>query len=281
MARAAAASEIPLISAVGHETDTTLIDFVSDMRAPTPTAAAELAVPVRMELLALTGELGGRLQRAVGHGVTRRRQRLSDLSSGLPRAETLVASAAQRLDLLGERLAPALRSLARLKRGGLDAAGASLRPGLLALRLQDRARRATDLAGRLSPALNRAVAEMRRRFNDVGRGLRSDGLRRSAISKRDALVATATRFRDMARGQTARWRTDLEGLERLRQTLGYEATLGRGYAVVWGDDAVVTTKAAAERAAALQIQFRDGRLKLGSRKGPKSKDNPPDQGSLF
>ncbi len=64
VARVAAASEIPLISAVGHETDTTLIDFVSDQRAPTPTAAAELAVPVRLELLAWTDAQGARTSRA-------------------------------------------------------------------------------------------------------------------------------------------------------------------------------------------------------------------------
>ena len=69
MARAAAASQIPLISAVGHETDTTLIDFVSDRRAPTPTAAAELAVPVRLELMAWSENQGARLTRAAGQAV--------------------------------------------------------------------------------------------------------------------------------------------------------------------------------------------------------------------
>ena len=90
VARAAAASRIPLISAVGHETDTTLIDFVSDKRAPTPTAAAEIAVPVRMELLGWTGEAGARMTRAMGQRIETRSQRLRDLSRGLPRADTLL-----------------------------------------------------------------------------------------------------------------------------------------------------------------------------------------------
>ena len=77
--RAAAGSDIPLISAVGHETDTTLIDHAADLRAPTPTAAAELAVPVRLDLLAALEALGARLVRGIGQGVVLRRQRLRDL----------------------------------------------------------------------------------------------------------------------------------------------------------------------------------------------------------
>ncbi|MGB1209723.1 MAG: exodeoxyribonuclease VII large subunit, partial [Paracoccaceae bacterium] len=109
VARATAASEIPLISAVGHETDTTLIDFVSDLRAPTPTAAAEHAVPVRAELLAWVQDQDARLTRALTQGLTRRGERLKDLSRALPDADTLVNNAQQRLDRWGEKLDPSLR----------------------------------------------------------------------------------------------------------------------------------------------------------------------------
>ena len=104
VARAAAASRIPLISAVGHETDTTLIDFVSDRRAPTPTAAAELAVPVRLELLAWTESQGARLIRAAQTALRQRSQRLADLSRALPRGDSLLATARQRLDRASDQL---------------------------------------------------------------------------------------------------------------------------------------------------------------------------------
>ena len=96
VARAAAASDIPLISAVGHETDTTLIDFVSDKRAPTPTAAAELAVPVRHEILAWVDQQGARLTRVLSQSLGQRSQRVHDLSRAMPRVCLLYTSPSPR-----------------------------------------------------------------------------------------------------------------------------------------------------------------------------------------
>jgi len=108
--RAAAESAIPLISAVGHETDTTLIDFASDLRAPTPTAAAEMAVPVRSELIAQVQDDGVRLTRAVGRLVSEHKTHLAGLARGLPDLNGLVASQRQRLDDWAERLAGSLQT---------------------------------------------------------------------------------------------------------------------------------------------------------------------------
>src|ERR1700757_1933771 len=102
--RAAASSAIPLISAVGHETDTTLIDHASDRRAPTPTAAAEMAVPVRAELLADVMQDGARLARAMGRLMYEARLRLEGLGRGLPRPPQLIAERIQTLDGCVERL---------------------------------------------------------------------------------------------------------------------------------------------------------------------------------
>ncbi|MEY4983492.1 MAG: hypothetical protein RIR62_1758 [Pseudomonadota bacterium] len=285
--RAAAASRIPLISAVGHETDTTLIDFAADRRAPTPTAAAEMAVPVRLELLAQTDGMGARLTRAAVQGVGIRRQRLRDMARALPRPEALTQSAAQRLDLWSGRLGQALGLAAARKRGTLDRFAARLRPDLLAgltlhrrremaergraldiffERRRERAHaRVEGLAARLSPALNRLIADAERQGREG----------------RARLAQLSARLDALPPAQIAQRRQTLDALDRMRQTLGYAETLKRGFAVVRGDGHVVTTREAAERAATLEVEFADGRLPLGSRLKPRKGGDAPEQGSLF
>ncbi|HUK60844.1 MAG TPA: exodeoxyribonuclease VII large subunit, partial [Stellaceae bacterium] len=112
--RAAAASAIPLISAVGHETDTTLIDFAADRRAPTPTAAAEMAVPVRLELLSELETKGARSANAMARRFREWRAHVLAADRGLPHPRSLLEHAAQRLDDRAERLGLALRHLARI-----------------------------------------------------------------------------------------------------------------------------------------------------------------------
>jgi len=124
--RAAAASAIPLISAVGHETDTTLIDFAADLRAPTPTAAAEKAVPVRLELAAQAGDMGARLVAAINRQMGDGRSRLEGLARGLPRPGRMVEEAGQRLDDWAERLANALATGLDRRRARVAEAAARL-----------------------------------------------------------------------------------------------------------------------------------------------------------
>jgi len=284
--RAAAGSRIPLISAVGHETDTTLIDHAADLRAPTPTAAAELAVPVRMELLATVEGLSARLLRALSLGHQRRDQRLRDLGRALPRPETLLAGPAQRLDLWSGRLAGALGIATARKRAAFER-GARLRPEMLLALIRQRrdaldrrageadarfdrradARRAAfdKWASRLEPALHRLITQAARQ--------QEEGAARLAKLSARLDAAPVARMAELTRR--------VEALDRTLRTLGYDQTLKRGFAVVRGDGQVVTSRSAAEKAQHLEIQFADGRLPLGARPPRKTKGDGPEQGSLF
>lgn len=124
--RAAAECPIPLISAVGHETDTTLIDFVSDRRAPTPTAAAEMAVPVRAELAAQIDDDGARLARAVARRTEHGHTALQGLVRGLPDLTRMIEERAQRLDDWSERLANSLNTGSERRRSRLENIAARL-----------------------------------------------------------------------------------------------------------------------------------------------------------
>lgn len=134
--RAAADSMIPLISAVGHETDITLIDFASDRRAPTPTAAAEMAVPVRSELLSRIAALGARAIACWQRGLEIRKRELRSLARALPTADRLLADRRQHLDNLSERLPRALRANAHVHHQQFSRIAGRLSPGLLRTRLE-------------------------------------------------------------------------------------------------------------------------------------------------
>lgn len=260
VARAAADSNIPLISAVGHETDTTLIDLAADRRAPTPTAAAEMAVPVRSELLAWTDEQGARLERAAGQSLERRGQRLRDLARAMPRPEMLVGQAAQRLDNLADRLPGALRASVQARRIALGRAEGGLRLQTLQTRIDSQHEALARLGLRLDAAPARFLRDRRRQWSDRAGRLSPRALARQVADGQQRQSALSQRFAAVAQGQLARWRDRLEALERMRQTLGYRETLRRGYAVVRGDGTVVTNSKAAANAAALEIEFADGRM---------------------
>jgi exodeoxyribonuclease VII large subunit len=134
--RAAAASLIPLISAVGHETDTTLIDFAADRRAPTPTAAAEMAGPVRAELAAWLAELEHRMTACVTRTASRSAERLELASSRWPDAANLFAPLSQRLDDVGDRLPRALTQRTSHARADLAAVAPRLQGRLLSVRVE-------------------------------------------------------------------------------------------------------------------------------------------------
>ena len=287
--RAAAASVIPLISAVGHETDTTLLDFAADRRAPTPTAAAEMAVPVRMDLLAELDGYSARLSRSLANGMAQKGQRLRDLGRALPRIEGLTAQAAQRFDLWSGRLGGALGMAAARKRADFARRAALIRPEMLLSLIRRKAERLGDRDAALSAAVMRRMTRARdavagwaaRLAPSLGRLIADAG--RKAVRDASGLAAMDARLQAAPGLRFASLAARLEALDRTRLTLGYADTLKRGYAVVREGGRVITTQAAAEKAAVLELEFHDGRVvvsgKAGLRRG-KGADGT-DQGSLF
>ncbi len=173
LARTVAACRIPLISAVGHETDTTLIDFVSDRRAPTPTAAAEFATPVLSELRAGLADLSGRMHRMGGRLVEDRRGRLEVLGRSLARVPDQVELAEQRLGLARNRLGAALTRNVSVHETRLARVGGRLRPGLLHRPRELQTERLGGLFVRLGPALSRSLTRSTERLEGLGARLKS------------------------------------------------------------------------------------------------------------
>ena len=293
--RAAFESEIPLISAVGHETDTTLIDHASDARAPTPTGAAEIAVPMRSELLLNMGEHGGRLQRALATRVAARKDQLR--AARLPRGETLLESRRQRLDYAATALPRATLTLSERARARLQHASARL-PAPTQL-TRDAAQRLMQAGLGLAHGLRIASSARRLALTQTATRLQPAPLRSQARRSRERLVDVASRARPaLMRGLTDR-RTALSREAKLLETLSHQATLKRGFALVRGaDGGLVRTAKAAGREPRLSLSFADGDISAApdqataaaSSPSPaaKKKPRPPtkpadtkDQGSLF
>jgi exodeoxyribonuclease VII large subunit len=185
--RAAAASAIPLISAIGHETDTTLIDLAADLRAPTPTAAAEHAVPVRADLLSQLASLDARQRQAAARRLAEARLRLR--AAKLPRAEDAAAAARQRFDVAAGRLTQALLANLRIHRGDFQRVAARLNPQ--ALRLANARRR--DTLERLAADQRYFIADgvRRRREQLEGQGKLLQSLSYREILKRGFALVRA------------------------------------------------------------------------------------------
>jgi exodeoxyribonuclease VII large subunit len=266
--RAASDSAIPLISAVGHETDTTLIDFVSDRRAPTPTGAAEMAVPVRADLVAELVDLGRRQREAVTRRLDRERSDLRALVRAMPDVDAFLAGKRQRLDLAEARLGPALAGNARvyrLRMGGIVERFARHPPTLALATARGRLSRVGD---RPEAALRHHAARKGEALAYLGRRLvvARDGtlgrVRAEQVRSRDRLGALQARLIQAGTRSIERRADRLAGLAGLLGSLSYRAVLARGYALVRDRDGT-PIRAAAEASRHMTLEFADGSVAVG------------------
>jgi exodeoxyribonuclease VII large subunit len=275
--RAAANSMIPLISAVGHETDITLIDFVADRRAPTPTAAAEMAVPVRAELI---GEVMSKARRALAAWTRAQETRRSELRSAvraLPKDP--LAGPRQQLDTLAERLPRALRANAQIHHTQYS-----------------------RVAGRLAPQLLRTNVERRReRYDSLNRRLKTGLIANAQAHRgrlarhRDRVVTFGDRARRAMLALLSQRRSQVERAERLLSAFSYREVLKRGFALVRdGEGRPLHSASAVAGGMRLEIEFSDGHVaavadgerapQAQARPKPRPRgggEGPSGQGSLF
>jgi exodeoxyribonuclease VII large subunit len=175
VARAAAASAIPLISAIGHETDWTIIDFVADYRAPTPTAAAERAVPVRAELLLTVTQHGLRVTTSLRRRIEGERVKFAGFARGLPRKANILDLPRQRFDNASGRLTRALSANARAHRGAFERCAAQLRPHIVARTAKSAADRLIRLDRAQVRSVDALLARSRAKLNGQAKLLQTLG----------------------------------------------------------------------------------------------------------
>jgi exodeoxyribonuclease VII large subunit len=254
--RAAAASAIPLISAVGHETDTTLIDLAADRRAPTPTAAAEMAVPVRLDLLREVKGLDARLTGGLARLMNERRLRLERAARAIPDLPSLLATARQRLDDRSARLDAALPAFVQRRRVALAA---------LAARLPHPREKVAARRSALALLAQRLPAAL------------------AALAQRRHVALARLRLSDQPlRALLAQGRTRLEALSARLEGASYEAVLRRGFALVTDSAGSAVTRAASVRAGQrLALRFVDGTVRATADNAPRRTAPKPSQGTLL
>lgn len=309
--RAAAESMIPLISAVGHETDITLIDFVADKRAPTPTAAAEMAVPVRGELFVEVADLARRTRACWQRGHEIRRNELRAAARALPGAGDLLAIPRQRLDSAGASLPRGLKANTHAHFRRFTAAGAKLTLRVLHGQISQADHRLTVCGERLGLSARSLLRRRRDRFAGLEVRLRASKLS-NAQAQRNAIARQRERTHRLGERASRALATLLQRLDariensgKLLSALSYRSVLARGFALV-RDEAGHPLHAADSVGpnARLEIEFADGRVAATAeadrpaptakrapsqpkpaaqetKAAPKRVAKPVDQGSLF
>lgn len=294
--RAAAGSAIPLISAVGHETDWTLIDYAADRRAPTPTGAAEMAVPVKADLDAQIASLSARLKGAVTRQMDHRCNALRSLARALPSLDQLLALPRRRFDETAAGLGRGLQMNTANKRRSFERCAAHLRPDLIRTRIGDRRQRVADLVNRTERCVERQLDRRQSRVAAADASLRSFPSRLvGQIHRAEDRIASLSARCDAAMGsELRRLRGALVAQDRVLQSLSYRNVLQRGFALVRDAEGEPVKQAAAvSPGMALSLEFADGQVAAvageggappspqAPKKRPARAAGPSKQGSLF
>ena len=296
--RAAAESEIPLISAIGHETDWTLLDLVADLRAPTPTGAAEKAVPVRADLLSDLANLSRRHTDAAFRALDRRRTDLRALVRALPMGDALLATPRQRTDRAGEKLGAALTTALQKRHLALAQASRLLARHAPHAEFSRAAGRLNTLVFRLDAARKALTERRRERLAAVGKSFDAarvaqlNAMRADFRAKAERRAGLAARLAPAFAGLIARRRERLEHLEQMRFALGHDAILQRGFVLARSGDRVLRSATEATPGMRLELQFSDGRVtatagerapaeKPAARRPTAKKTTGSGQGNLF
>lgn len=291
LARAVAASQIPVVSAVGHETDWTLIDYVSDVRAPTPTGAAEMAVPVKAELEAAVAGLGARLRTCARRGLDRREQALKAAARALPSADQLLALPRRRFDEAEGRLGRALEAGVERRRARL--AAARLSPATLSRRMEETRRLLGRDLARADAALRGLMRTRRAALAHGTARLSAEALARRMQVSADRLAGLERRADQGLARRLERLSARLSQAARLNSSLSHQSILERGFALVETASGTLVKRAAElAEGEALSLRFADGTASAvagtkpaaeqpaSGRTRPKAKA-PQGQGSLF
>ena len=259
--RAVADSTIPVISAVGHETDWTLIDLVADARAPTPTKAAEWAVPKYSELMERTHDFGQRLRQSWRRLIEENRTRLNASARGLPRLSDILALPRQRFDTAAARLPRALMATTQGHANRLARLAGRLHPQLLGQRLARSRERLQAASTRGVQALARLAHRQRTRLERTSGRLRPGNLANRLSRGQERLEAVGRRAVQAFVNVVTLRRRQLDGQTKVLAALSYQSVLDRGFAIVRdADGGMVRSAATVQANQKLAIEVADGRF---------------------